>query len=481
MKSFLYKYSILILGFLIVESCATNPVTGKKELMIMSENQEKALGAQSDPGIISGFGLYPDSTLQRFINEKGKQMGKISHRPHLDYQFRVLDSPVVNAFAVPGGYIYFTRGILAHFNNEAEFIGVLGHEIGHVTARHSASQYSKQMVAQLGLVAGLVVSPKFAEYAGIAQQSLGMLFLKFGRDDESQSDGLGVDYSTQIGYDAHEMANFFATIKRLSDKSGQAIPTFLSTHPDPADRFNRVHQLADKAQQGKNRSNLKVNRESYLRMIDGLVYGEDPRQGYVENNNFYHPVLKFQFPIPTGWKTANSPSQFQMGSADGKAMMILTLAQGNSLEEASQKVLEQFKLTLINKKNTTVNGNRAIEMISEQVNEQDNSKINVMSYLIQYSGTIYAFHGVSAAADFANYTNLFLNTMKGFRTLTDPRKINVKPDRVKIRNVNRTGTLSTVLKSFNMPSDRMEELAILNGMKLTDQVQQGSLIKIIGK
>ena len=138
-----YKIAFSTVVLLIVAACAVNPVTGKKELMLMSEQEEIALGKQSDPGILQTFGLYQNAQLQEFITSRGMEMAKISHRPHLNYEFKILDSPVVNAFAVPGGYIYFTRGILAHFNNEAEFAGVLGHEIGHVAARHSAKQYSK--------------------------------------------------------------------------------------------------------------------------------------------------------------------------------------------------------------------------------------------------------------------------------------------------------------------------------------------------
>ena len=304
------------------------------------------------------LGLYQDEQLQNFINEKGKQMGAVSHRPELEYQFKVLDSPVVNAFAVPGGFIYFTRGIMAHFNNEAEFAGVLGHEIGHVTARHSASQQSKSMLAQLGLVAGVAFSEDFRKYAGVAQQGLGLLFLKFGRDDESQSDTLGVVYSTKIGYDAHEMAGFFNTLKRMRDKSGQQVPTFLSTHPDPGDRNKRVHAYADKyqAKPGVNKSDLKVNRDQYLRMIDGLIYGEDPRQGYVENGYFYHPEMAFQFPIPNGWQTANSPQQVQMAPKDGKAAIILTIPQGSTPEEAANNFISQSQIQVLSQKKTTVNG-----------------------------------------------------------------------------------------------------------------------------
>src|SRR5690606_1733486 len=286
------------IAFLFFSACARNPVTGKKQLVLMSEKQEIAMGQEADPQIVAAYGLYEDKALQGFIDQKGQEMAKISHRNQLDYTFRILDSPVINAFALPGGYVYFTRGIMAHFNNEAEFAGVLGHEIGHVTARHSAKQYSNATLAQFGLLAGSIISPEFAQVADLAGTGVQLLFLKFGRDAESQSDKLGVEYSTKIGYDAREMAGFFTTLDRLGEQSGAAdIPTFLSTHPDPANREQKVAREAASWRKKVNTADLEVNRESYLRMIDGIIYGDDPRQGFVEQNRFYHPVLRFQFPI----------------------------------------------------------------------------------------------------------------------------------------------------------------------------------------
>ena len=343
---------IAIIGAsLFIQACAVNPVTGKKQLVLVSEAQELAMGKQYDPSIIAQFGMYENDALQNFINTKGKEMGAISHRPQLDYQFRILDSHVVNAFAVPGGYVYFTRGIMAHFNNEAEFAGVLGHEIGHVTARHSVVQMSKQQLYSGLFVAGMIVSEEFRQFGELGQQALGALFLKFGRDDESQSDELGVDYSTQIGYNSHEMANFFNVLDRKRVLAGaQRIPEFQSTHPDPINRFNRVHELSDIYQEKLPSSNLKVNRDSYLRMIDGLIYGEDPRQGYVEYNTFFHPELKFYFPVPPQWRIVNTPQAVQMADPDGKALMIMTLAQGQNIQEAVQATLEQDGLQVVEQK-----------------------------------------------------------------------------------------------------------------------------------
>ena len=560
-------------------SCAVNPVTGKKEFMLMSEQQEIALGASSDPSILAQFGLYEDETLQAFINEKGQEMAKISHRPHLEYEFKIVDSPILNAFAVPGGYVYFTRGIMAHFNNEAEFAGVLGHEIGHITARHSARQYSRGMLAQIGLIGGMVLSEDFRNYANMANQGLQLLFLKFGRDAESQSDRLGVEYSTKIGYDSHHMANFFNTLSRMREQAGgQTIPTFMSTHPDPGDRYANVSALSDQMQAELGVSDLATGRDSYLRMLEGLIYGEDPRHGYVENSVFYHPEMKFQFPAPREWKVVNTASQVQMASPDEKAMMLLQLAKGNSLEDAANTFVTENKLNQLSIQKTTVNGYPAVVLLSEQVPQetqqaaqssnayqqqnmtqktdeksktstsstssstegtrklpngnletrkagqttktstnsptklpnsgnkaqpaptspsapssgntggnravpgsQNPETLKILTYFIDNGGTYLAIHGLAKYPDFSRNQQNFTYTMTNFKKLTDPAKINVKPERITIKEARSAGSLSSVLKSYNVPADKMEEHALLNGLQLDNFVNKGTLVKIVAK
>lgn len=277
--------------------------------MLMSESQEIAIGAEADPQIVAEYGLYESETLQAFINEKGQEMAAISHRSNLKFTFRILDSEVVNAFAVPGGYVYFTRGIMAHFNNEAEFAGVLGHEIGHITARHSVSQQTKALFGQLALITGLVIAPDLAQFAEEAMLGMQLVFLKFSRDHEKESDRLGVEYSTKVGYDAREMAGFFSTLERMQTQGGSArLPDFLSTHPNPGNRQTTVAKLAEEWQRKEGLTNPKVNRDSYLRLLEGLVYGPDPRQGFLENSVFYHPDLKFQFPAPANGPTRTAPA-----------------------------------------------------------------------------------------------------------------------------------------------------------------------------
>lgn len=479
------KYSIIALfvGTLcLYNSCATNPVTGKKQVVLMSEAQEIAMGKEADPQIIAQFGLYEDKGLQEFITQKGKQMAAISHRPNLDYQFRIVDSDVLNAFAVPGGYVYFTRGIMAHFNNEAEFAGVLGHEIGHIAARHSVEQQRNQILGQIGLIAGVVLAPDLAQFAETASQGLGLLLLKFSRDAERESDRLGVEYSSKIGYDASQMAGFFQTLERKSGEGGQELPGFLSTHPNPGDRFVTVGKLATEWKQKLNLSNAQVNRNTYLKRIEGLIYGEDPKQGYLENSVFYHPELKFQFTIPAGWNYQNTPQQVQMAPKDGKAMMMMTLAKGNSLQEAASGFLQQNNLQLLDSKDVNVNGLRAMAMLADvkpQQGQQQQQQLRTVSYFIQYGQLIYLLLGVSGTPDFNNYLPYFSTAQQSFRELTDPAKLNKKPERVQLKTVSGSSTLEQAFRQHRVDTKRLEEFAILNGMKLTDRVDQGTLIKVI--
>ncbi len=449
----------------------------------MSEAQEIAMGKEADPQIIAQFGLYNDTALQRFITAKGKQMAAISHRNNISYEFKIVDSDVLNAFATPGGYVYFTRGIMAHFNNEAEFAGVLGHELGHITARHSVAQQRNQILGQLGLITTMVISPELAQFAEQASQGLGLLFLKFGRDAERQSDKLGVEYSSKIGYDAQQMANFFKTLERKSAETGSGeLPTFLSTHPNPGERLVTVSRLANQWKQKLNLKNPQVNRNAYLKRIEGLIFGEDPQQGYLENNVFYHPVLKFQFPVPANWSYQNNPQSVQMAPKDGKAMMMLTLVPGQSLQEAAGNVLKQYNLQARSSDNVTVNGLTAIAMVADQVPQQQTQQqqvVRTLSYVIQYGKGYYLIVGATSSTDFEMYSPYFTGTMQGFKVLTDASKINRKPDRVKIKTASRAGTLEQVLRAYKVPDKRLEEMAILNGMTLSEQVPSGTLIKVV--
>jgi predicted Zn-dependent protease len=481
MKALTYLTNIgFVFGLVFLSGCAMNPVTGRKQFVMMSEKQEIAMGKQADPQIMAFFGSYDDPTLQEFINQKGQEMVKVSHRSNLTYEFKIVDSPVVNAFATPGGYVYFTRGIMANFNNEAEFAGVLGHEIGHITARHSVIQQRNAMLGQLGLVAGVMLVPELAEFVEPLSAGMQLALMSFGRDAERQSDKLGVEYSTRIGYDATQMAHFFQTLARQQKAvGGEKTPEFLSTHPSPEERNITVARRAEEWKTKLKLKNPKINRDTYLKRVDGLILGEDPRQGFVENNTFYHPVMKFQFTFSGGWKLQNTPQQVQMAPDNGDALLILTLAGKGTLEETANKLLEQYNLTLVESKEENINGLNSILMIADQ--KQEAGTIRILSSLIKYEGNIYSLLGISELSKFTKYQPEFLSTIRNFKQLTDTDKLNRKPEVIRIKTVPKQMTLQAAFQNFNMPESRFQELAILNGMLLNDELSKGMLIKVVGK
>lgn len=470
----------IITVLMLISSCAVNPVTGRKQMVLMSQAQEIAMGKEADPEIVAYFGLYEDPALQQFITEKGLEMAAISHRPNLAYEFKIVDSPVINAFALPGGYVYFTRGIMAHFNNEAEFAGVLGHEIGHITARHSVIQQRNMLLGQIGIIAGVILVPELGQFVEPLSQGMQLALLSFGRDAERQSDKLGVEYSSKIGYDASEMAGFFETLKRQQEGSGSAdIPDFLSTHPSPEERELNVGKLADKWKEKLQIENPAINRDAYLRRIEGMVYGEDPKQGFVEKGVFYHPVLKFSFPLPKDWSFQNTPQQVQMASKEGDAILILTLNTEKTLNEAGKSFLEQYKLELKEQSNAPINGIPALTLIADQ--KQENSILRVVVSFIHFENYIYQMMGVAEISRFQNHHNTFLTSIKGFRELKEADKLNKTADVIRVKAVPEDMTVQAALEYFKTSEDRLEQIALLNGMYLQDQVEKGSLIKVIEK
>jgi len=321
-------------------ACATNPVTGRSQLALISVDQEIAMGREAHQQVLQTIGAYEDPELQRYVDRIGQRLAAASERPDLPWTFTVVDDPSVNAFALPGGFIYLTRGILTHMESEAEMVSVLGHEIGHVTARHSVEQISRAQLAQIGLVAGMVVSPELRNYGDLASTGLQVMFLKFSRDDERQADALGLRYMNQAGYEAREMVEMFRTLERVSEgSSGGRLPDWLATHPNPENRLERIQQSI--AATAPEMLGHTVDRNPFLRQVDGIAFGPDPREGYFVGNAFYHPELAFSLRFPQGWRTSNQKQAVGAISPGEDAVVVLTLAEGSSPREAAQRFFSQ--------------------------------------------------------------------------------------------------------------------------------------------
>ncbi|NWG04402.1 MAG: M48 family metalloprotease [Syntrophaceae bacterium] len=469
-----------LLGLLFwIPSCAVNPVSGKQEFMLLSEQEEIQLGRETDHQIIKQYGVYEDSKLTTYFNDIGQRLAKISHRPHLAYHFKILDASVVNAFAVPGGYVYFTRGILATVNSEAELASLIGHEIGHITARHSAKQYSKAQLAQLGVGVGSIFIDSQL-LSGLTQLGVGMLFLRFSRDNEREADDLGVEYSSKAGYDATQMASFFEMLEKMnpgSDRSG--LPGWFSTHPSPENRVQIVRGKAKEWQQKLRQKDWVIHHDLYLRQIDGIIFGDDPRHGFVEENVFYHPGNRFQFPVPAKWKLNHRPSQIQIVSEGQGAVILLNESPFSSPQEAASIFTTQYKPYVIRTDALKVNGFPSQRIISDLQTQQ--KVLRVMSYFIEKDQKVFIFHGISSSSTYPRYETIFDHTFRQFKELSDPKRIHVKPDRIRIHVAKELDTLENTLRSLGFQNERLRKMVLLNGGNPNQMIPANTLIKVVEK
>jgi predicted Zn-dependent protease len=438
-------------------SCATNPVTGERELALVSESQEIQIGREVAAAAEQQFGLVEDEALQAYVQRLGAQLAQASERPHLPWTFRVVDDPTPNAFAAPGGFIFITRGLLALLRNEAELVSVLGHEIGHVTARHSVAMMSRAQLAQIGLGIGSIISPTVAQFGDLAAGGLQLLFLSYSRDAERQADDLGYRYTLEQGYDVREMTNVFAALQQSAELAGQSqVPSWVSTHPYPEDRIARIdRKLATLTPAADPR---RIGEDEYLVRIDGLAYGDDPRKGYFEANRFLHPELAFRIDFPQGWRTQNFAQAVVAGSPKEDALIQLMLVPG-TLKEAADRFFSQQGLTAGRVGSQNVNGLDAIVGAFEAQTEQ--ARLGGIATFVSLDGRTYRILAYSAAPQLASYEKTFRAAGTSFARLTDAKALARQPQRLAIVRVPRAMTVAEFNKAH--PSAiPIEELALIN-------------------
>ena len=438
--------------------CARNPVTGKSQLSLVSESQEIQMGQQAAKDVANTIGIYKDANVESYVAGIGKRIAANSERPKLPWEFHVVDDPSVNAFALPGGFIYVTRGLMTSVNNEAELATVVGHEIGHVTNRHSVQMISKSQLAQLGLGIGSILSSDIAKYGQLASAGLQVLFLKYSRNAENEADQAGFRYALQQGYDVREMSKVMQTLDRISQTSGGGkLPEWLATHPNPGNRIKHIQSMLDTTH--VNLSTAKVNRDDYLRHIQGMTFGEDPRQGYFEGTHFYHPQMRFQLHFPDGWQVQNTPASVAAMSPNQDAIVQLSLAGQNSPQQAAQQFLSQQGVQAGQTSSTNINGLPATSSYFQAQTQQGNIE-GIVTFL-EFGGTTYGLMGYTAAGKLGSYDQVFQSTIRSFSELRDPSKINVQPARVELVKLDRDMTLQQFNAQY--PSNiAIEQLAIIN-------------------
>jgi predicted Zn-dependent protease len=329
----------LALSFGLLAGCGTqvvNPVTGKTERSAMDERSEIAEGKKGHEQVMAEYGVVKDARLQAYVNQVGQRLAAQSHRANLQWTFTVLDSPEINAFALPGGYVYVTRGILAYMESEADMAGVIGHEIGHVTARHGAQRATRQQNAGLGVLAASVLGAVLesqgvsgaADLSGRVAQGVAAGYVaKYSREQELQADTLGAEYLARNRYNPSNMVDVIQVLKSqeayaADEAKAEGRPVregdnWLASHPSNEQRLQSIRQTAAgyKGQYGDD------GRDRFLQAIRGMTFGDSPEQGLVRGQNFYHPELGIALTAQPGWRIQNSPSALTFASPQGDAAL----------------------------------------------------------------------------------------------------------------------------------------------------------------
>ncbi len=467
----------LLLPLVLAAACATNPATGRSQLILLSEQEEIDLGRQSDEQVRQEMGIYDDPALLAYVERVGRTLVRSSYRTGLPWTFTIVDEPAVNAFALPGGFIYITRGLLPFLADEAELAAVMGHEIGHVDGRHGVDAYSRQLLAGGGLALGSVFLPEIRPFEGLASLAFGLAFLKHGRDAELEADQLGVRYSAEQGWNPAGMTGLLSTLGRLDEASGsrRGVPNWALTHPPAADRISRVQQAVAEA---RSPTASATNRGELERHLEGLVFGDSREKGFVRGSNFLHPVMRFAIRFPEGWTVRNSNEQVtSVERADGSVGMLLRLAAGPSasVAETARATMSKAGFREVSGGLEQINGLPAYVGTYEATTDGQSVAARVAH--IQLGSETFLVAGLAPINDFERVRGTFGMSIGTFRELSQQEADQLEPDRIDFHVVRDGETWESIAgMSGNV---RPASLAIMNGYDPTMPPRVGDRIRVV--
>jgi predicted Zn-dependent protease len=474
------KRAAILLVAAVALSCATNPATGRRQLILLSEADEIQLGRESDAGVRKEMGVYDNAELQRYVDRVGQTLARTSHRPQLPWTFAVVDTSAVNAFALPGGFIYVTRGILPFLRDEAELAAVMGHEVGHVDAKHGVDQYSKQLLTEASLASASALLPKWRPAFGGLGLATQFVFLKYGRDAELEADRLGVGYDAAAGWAPQAMPGVLTMLGRLEAAGGsrQGIPNWALSHPPAEDRVAKV-QAAVAAVEG--RGATTTNAAAYEALLDGVVFGDSREQGMVRGAEFVHPVMRFSVRFPEGWGIANGATQVSATPADQtNAVMMLGLASQSSgaVADIARSEMAKSGLTEVGGAPTRINGLDAY--VGTYNGTIDTTQVGVRAAHIRSGNQVYVVAGLATADAFQAVDRLFAQSVQSFRQLSEAEAARIQPNRITFGIVRAGDTWDSLARragQFGAPSPAA--LAIMNGSDPATPPRVGARVRLV--
>lgn len=472
---------ILLLAGLLLVGCAANPVTGKQNFVMMSEAQELALGRQASEQIGQQMSMLKDPKWRAYVQRIGEQLASQSHRSNIPYQFNVVDSADINAFALPGGHVYINRGLLIYLNSEAQMAAVLGHEIGHVTARHGVRQQSMAMGA--GLIGQLITIGTGMPAAGDLSNMLGTAMVRgYGRDMELEADGLGAEYLARTGYRPNSVLDVIGALKdqdsyskQQAEAQGKQVESYhglFATHPTHDQRLQQVVAQAEGLSTG---STQRVGRDEYLKMLDGMIYGDSPEQGIIRGQRFLHADLNMVLDYPKNWVILNRPDVLLAHTPDEQGFIALTMENlGNNnltAEELLRSRVGNQRLT--QDQAFSGAGYKGFMAIIPGDNARRVAAIVRGDQAFLFIG---AFRG---RGPLELYDKQFVQTVRSFRPLTSADKKNAEPLRIALVRARQGDTYARLAKRSPLGEEAEARLRLLNAQWPDGQPQAGQWLKVV--
>lgn len=470
---------VLVLILPVLNACSTNPATGRTQFAgLMSPGQEAQVGAQEHPKIVEEFGLYQNKAVNDYVNTIGRKIAPHTERDDVQYRFFVLDSPIVNAFALPGGYIYVTRGLVALSGSEAELAAVIAHEIGHVTGRHSAERYSRSVVTSLGanVLAAAIDKSGVSQALGLGSQ---LYLSSYSRSQEDEADTLGIRYLTRAGYDPQSMSMFLRNLQnssaleaRIEGRSGPGF-SYFSTHPATSDRVAKTTAEASQIP-----ASGAVNKDRHFDVINGMIYGDSPKQGFVRDNTFIHPELGFKFDVPQGFRVINKPKEVVAASKSG-AVIVFDMAQNPGADAYSYLTQSWMKGEALSApERMSVNGMSAASAAFQgRVNGQ---VMTIRLMAIEFKPNIFARFqiGIPSGTSAATLDGL-KRASYSFAALDAGEAQNYQPKRIEIVTARSGDSVASLASQMPFSDFREERFRVLNGLSPQQGLQAGKAYKTV--
>lgn len=457
--------------------------------------RDQAIGDQEHPKILAEFGgEVTEPRLKSYVERIGRDLAAVSEEPNEKWTFTILDSPVINAFALPGGYIYVTRGLIALADNEAELAAVVGHEIGHVTAKHSQERNERAQEGNLGVLGAILVGAVLGGEDGaqvgrqIGSTLAGGRIASYSRNQEFEADTIGVRYLANAGYDPRAQAAFLQSLeeqsalndRRAGRERDAGSVDFMASHPATGDRIARARQLGVNLLPSV--PNARLGQNTHLAAINGMVYSDAADQGFLRDGDFVHPGMGFQFTPPAGWEVVNQPTFVGMRGPNGAQIVF----DGGTSSNAPTGYLTQSWLPELNQRNNA-RPVRAAETLS--INGLSSARMDVQlavqggvgygqMYVIRKGDQIYRFLGITPVRTESERDDV-ARAAQSFRALTSAEVARETPPRLRSHTVRAGDSLRSIASRMEVPEPKLDQFLVLNSLAANTTLRAGQLVKIV--